>query len=227
MDRENRTKVGITVIVAAVVTLVVGGVLGYAFGMNTTDNASEVAPDSSRVSVAQMKLQTELSNALTQHVSLAAPALRSTFDGNADREAVAAALNENSTEVINLIGTVYEEDAKTAFAQQWRDHIGYFVDYTNAAKAGDQDAKDEALAKLSGYASDTAELLAAANSNLDAGALEQRFTQHVDQVIAVVDAYGAENYQESYEKQLAAEKHMRGVAVLLSGAIAEQFPEDY
>jgi hypothetical protein len=46
------------------------------------------------------------------------------------KEPTAAALDGNSVDIANAIGSVYGKDAGESFLPLWRKHIGFVVDYT-------------------------------------------------------------------------------------------------
>ena len=71
-----------------------------------------------------------------------------------DFEAAAAALDANSVELSEAIGSVYGDEAAKQFLDGpslWRDHIGFFVDYTVGVAKKDTAAQREAVDNLTGY----------------------------------------------------------------------------
>ena len=226
---EKNTKSGL-VVVAVIAGLVVGGLGGYAIGNSSDDSSNQesvsVSEDNPRVDTKAADLRVTLDNALTEHVDLAAPALRAAFDGDESVDAQLAVLDNNSEEIATAVDSVYP-GTKEDFLALWRDHIGFFADYTAAAKAGDEEAQQSALNSLEGYTQAASTFFSEANPNLPKDALQQGLQKHADQVVAIVNAYGAGNVQESLELQREATDHMSMTAQTLSGGIVTQFPEKF
>ena len=170
-----------------------------------------------------------LLNALErQHVDLASAAVRAGFDAHASFDKAAAELDKNSVAISDAIGSVYGDSAKAPFLAIWRSHIGFFVDYTLGAKAGDKVKMDKAVKDLTeGYVPAIADFLSKANPNLPRAAVAQLVTQHVLDLKAAVDAYGAGDYATSYSKQTEAYNQIGSIADALSGAIVKQFPDNF
>lgn len=152
--------------------------------------------------------------------------MRAVFDGSESGAGVTAALDENSVAISEAIDSVYP-GSKDAFLELWRNHIGFFVDYTKAAKASDTAAMDKARADLDGYSDQASTFFSEANPNLPKEAVKDGLKEHLSQVIQIVDAYGAKDYAKSYSLQRMADMHMQMFGDTLSAAIVKQFPEKF
>ncbi len=78
-------------------------------------------------------LRVTLDELLGEHALLAMFATQKGYDGAPDFEAIAGALDQNGVDLSEAIGSVYGDEAGTKFLDGgllWRDHIGFFVDYT-------------------------------------------------------------------------------------------------
>lgn len=217
------------VAIAAVVALALGGAGGYALGMNKDDggannNATNGAPTSMSEAA---DLRVVLNNLETEHVALAAAATRAGFDGADNFDAAAGSLSQNTDDISAAVGDVYGDEAEERFKEIWASHIGFFVDYTLAAKAGDQAGMDEAVENLNGYVDAISTFFSEANPNLPKEAVAQLISEHVGLLKGAVDAYGAGDFEESYAQQREAERQISGIADTLSGAIVEQKPEEF
>lgn len=196
--------------------------------MENSDSAMHSSKDVSNHSEAQGNLQVSLTQLFGQHVDLAAAATRAGFDGRSkDFDASAKALDNNSVSIAKAIGSVYGPQAESQFLAVWRSHIGFFVDYTVAAKAGDKAGMDKAVQNLTGYVDASSQFLASANPNLSQADLKTKITEHVLQLKSAVDAYGAGDIAKSYSEQDKAYTHMGMLAHDLSHAIAKQFPDKF
>ena len=169
-----------------------------------------------------------LLNALErEHVDLASNAVRAGFDGAAGFSAAAAQLDQNSVELSKAVGSIYGADAEAKFLQIWRSHIGFFVDYTVAAKKGDKAGMDKAVANLGGYVDAISDFFSGANPNLPREAVHQLVSQHVTLLKAAVDTYGAGDFAGSYKNQHDSYNQIGKIADALSGAIVKQYPEKF
>ncbi len=169
-----------------------------------------------------------LLNALEhEHVDLASAAVRAGFDGHKSFEAVAGQLDKNSVDVSKAVGSIYGTEAEAKFLAIWRSHIGFFVDYTVAAKAGDKAGMDKAVANLGGYVDAISDFFSGANPNLPREAVHQLVSAHVGHLKAAVDTYGAGDFAGSYDNQHKAFVQIGSIADALSGAIVKQNPSKF
>lgn len=162
-----------------------------------------------------------------QHVDLASAATRAGFDGRPEFTAVAGELDKNSVSIADAIGSIYGAGARDKFLEIWRSHITFFVNYTVAAKKGDNAGMAKAVQDLGGYEDAIADFLSGANPNLPRAAVKQLVTEHVGLLKATVDAYGAGDYAMSYAKQTEAYNQIGKIADNLSGAIVKQNPTKF
>jgi hypothetical protein len=212
------------------------GFTGIAAGCSSKSDDSAVRSEQSTTQKADTvdttagasDLRAGMTQLLGQHLDLASAATRAGYDGRAeDFAASAKSLDNNSVALSKAIGSVYGADAESSFLAIWRSHIGFFVDYTTAAKKGDKAGMDTAVRNLNGYVESISELLSKANPNLPKQALVDGISEHVMQLKGVVDAYAAGDIAKSYTEQDKAFMHMGMLADTLAGAIAKQFPEKF
>jgi hypothetical protein len=173
-------------------------------------------------------LRTALNTLLAEHTYLAAMATDAALGGReAEFEAAAAALDENTVDLGAAIGSVYGPDAEEAFVPLWRNHIGFFVDYTLGVAGDDQAMKDAAIEDLLGYRADFIAFLNSANDGLTEEVLSPVLTPHVGTLTAVIDAQGANDDVTAYTALREAYAHMQIIADALSEAIVQQFPDNF
>jgi hypothetical protein len=214
-------------IVTLVIGLAVGGGLGYASGNMKKDDH----PHSESTSTTDTKaagLRVLLNNLEAEHVDLAAAATRAGFDGDPSFTATAGALGKNTDELSAAIASVYGDEAGAKFKEIWASHIGFFVDYTVAAKAGDQAGMDKAVQNLNGYVEAISTFLSGANPNLPKDAVAQLVTEHVGLLKEAVDKHGASDFAGSYDAQSRARTQITTkIADTLAGAIVKQSPDKF
>ena len=131
------------------------------------------------------------------------------------------ALDANSVALAKTLGSVYP-DAEKPFLASWRQHIGFFVDYTlgKATKNDKQVAK--AKADLDAYRTSFGELINSVVPELPADAVAEELIPHVDTLFAAIDASvaGKPDYQTKLSK--AAEHMPMTAAILTSGIVANK-----
>lgn len=227
MTLRQKGEASPALLVIAVLALLIGGGAGYVVGVKKADkpdSQTSVAAVAPTTATKAADLRVLLNNLETEHVSLASAATRAGFSGNADFTAAAGQLDVNSKAISAAVGSVYGKEAGDKFYEIWASHIGFFVDYTVAAKKGDKAGMDKAVENLNGYVEAISAFLSTANPNLPKEAVAKLITEHVGLLKAAVDAHGAGNYPESYTKQHEADKQIGTIADALSGAIVKQKP---
>ena len=175
---------------------------------------------------AAVDLRVALDRLLAEHATLAAFAMQ----GSRRRrglEAIAGAAGGNTKELGAAIGSVYGDEAETGFLKLWREHIGFFVDYTVATAKGEEAGRMAALDKLAGYRAQFGQFLAGANPNLTTDGVSALLQTHVNQLTAALDTYKAGEFADAYTQVRAAHAHMFMTGDALAGAIVTQFPEKF
>lgn len=224
---KDNNKV-IIMVATLVVGLMVGGGLGYAkANMNNNSHAS-TASSSVNTDTKAAGLRVVLNNLEAEHVDLASAATRAGFDGNKNFPAAAAALGKNTDNLTAAIASVYGDAAGAKFKEIWTSHIGFFVDYTVAAKKGDKAGMDQAVQNLNGYVEAISTFLSSANPNLPKDAVAQLVSEHVGLLKEAVDKHGAGDFAGSYDAQSRARTQITTkIADTLAGAIVKQSPDKF
>ena len=184
--------------------------------------ASVTAPDATEAAA----LRATLTSLLSDHVWLAGNTLDTAVQQKGDLKdpqvvGAVKALDANSVALAKALGSVYP-DAEKPFLASWRQHIGFFVDYTlgKATKNDKQVAK--AKADLDAYRTSFGELINSVVPELPADAVAEELAPHVDTLFAAIDASVAG--KPDYQAKLAeAADHMpMTAAVLTSGIVANK-----
>ncbi|HYH92016.1 MAG TPA: hypothetical protein VD763_02565 [Candidatus Saccharimonadales bacterium] len=181
----------------------------------------EVVTDS-----AAADLRTTLNLKLGEHLILASKATNAALGARNDEfAAYGELLNTNGTDLGEMIGSVYGDDAKDAFNGIWSAHNGFFVDYTTGVATDDEAMQDKAVEDLTTvYVPQFSELIATA-TGLPAEAVTDLVTEHVVQTKAVVDAQASEDWTAAYDATRTAYAHMQMIGDALAGAIVTQNPD--
>ncbi|CAN5636982.1 hypothetical protein BH23CHL7_BH23CHL7_00460 [soil metagenome] len=202
------------------VPLILGTLL--AIGLALPAGAQEPAGQSGAAN-----LRVTLSRLLGEHGTLAIKAMRAGVDGAADFESAAGALEGNTADLQAAITSVYGDEAGDAFGEMWRNHIGFFVDYTVGLAGDDATMKQQALDRLDNYRADFSQFLAGANPNLDAAELSAGLQVHVDQLVMQIEEYASGDFATAYDLERKAYMHLTMTGDLLAWAIVEQFPDKF
>lgn len=234
---ETKTQQGISpkgmatgaAIGIGLVALLIGAGAGFAAGNSskTTDTGTIAAVSAPTADTKAADLRVLLNGLQKQHVDLASSAVRNGFDGDPDFAASAGELDKNSIALADAVGSVYGAEARDQFLAIWRSHIGFFVDYTTGAKAGDKAKMDQAVKNLNGYVEAISDFFSKANPNLPKEAVAQLVTEHVMLLKGAVDKYGAGDYAGSYAEQTKAYDQIGNIANAISGAIVKQKPDSF
>jgi hypothetical protein len=169
-------------------------------------------------------LRGALTGLLDDHVWLAGNALQTAVlkGGNLKDPQVAgavAALDANSVALSKAVGSAYP-DAEKPFLTSWRQHIGFFVDYTLGKATKNAKMVTKAKADLDGYRTSFGQLINSVVPELPADAVAQELIPHVSSLFAAIDAAVAND--PSFQTKLsAAAAHMPMTAAILAGGIAK------
>jgi len=177
-------------------------------------------------------LRAALTSLLQEHVYLAGITIETAVDAGGDLtaapvQAAVGALDENSVAIADAIGSVAGEEQGEAFLEQWRGHIGFFVDYTLGRATGDDAMVDQALTDLDGYRQAAGAFFEEiTGGTLPADAVESELEHHVETLTAAVDAVVA-GEAEAFALLQEAADHMDETATAIAGAIVEALPDEF
>ena len=215
-------------IVMVIVGAILGTGIGYAAGnKKDTSKESSSAMQAPATDTKSADLRVLLNGLEQEHVALASDATRAGFDGTPSFTPAAASLDKNSRDLADAVGSVYGKEAGTKFYDIWASHIGFFVDYTVAAKKGDKAGMDKAVANLGGYVDAISTFFSGANPNLPKAAVAQLINEHVGLLKAAVDTYGSGDIAGSFAKEREARAQIGTIANTIAGAIVKQYPEKF
>jgi hypothetical protein len=181
---------------------------------------SAVAPDATEAAA----LRATLTSLLSDHVWLAGNALDTAVRQKGDLKdpqvvGAVKALDANSVALAKAIGLVYP-DAEKPFLASWRQHIGFFVNYTLGKATKDDKQVAKAKADLDAYRTSFGELINSVVPELPADAVAEELKPHVQSLFAAIDASVAGKPDYQTKLSMAAD-HMAMTAEILAGGIAK------
>lgn len=211
-------------------TRVIGLVAALALGVASRGATQAMGNMNMRMSQPSMSasdLRVALNSLLAEHIYLAGSATGAALGGRtAEFQAAAGALDSNSVTLSKAIGSVYGDDAGTAFLALWRKHIGFVVSYTTGVATKDKAKQDKAVQDLLGYATDFGAFLHSACPGLPTNVVAGLVRGHITSLKTVIDAQAA-NDGAVFNNLRTAAAHMQMIADPLAAAIAKQFPERF
>jgi len=169
-------------------------------------------------------LRAGLTALLTQHVYAAGIAINTAVakGGNLKDPMVVGAvtaLDNNSVALSKAVGAAYPK-AEAPFLASWRQHIGFFVDYTLGKATKNAAMTAKATKDLDGYRTSFGQLINSVVPELPADAVANELKPHVASLFTAIDAVVAGDPTVFAKLQTAA-GHMPGTAAILAGGIAE------
>ena len=177
------------------------------------------------------ELQALLTSQLSSHEYLAGAAVAMGVMKGLDSPeftAAAEALDTNSVDLSESIGSVYGDAAADQFLDLWRKHIGFFVDYTKGQATGDKKLVKQARKDLDGYRADFGALIeSATEGGLPKDAVADALKMHVDMTFDAIDAVTGKSDGNPFLLLKEAAYHLPSVATVLAGAIVDQFPDKF
>jgi hypothetical protein len=173
---------------------------------------------------ASAELRATLTDLLTQHVYLAGIALKTAIEkgGNLKDPSVEAAvgvLDGNSVALSKAIGSAYPA-AEKPFLQSWRQHIGFFVNYTLGKATKNTAMADKAKSDLDGYRTSFGQLINSVVPELPADAVAKELIPHVQTLLDTIDAL-VSGKGDAFALLSKAADHMPMTADILAGGITK------
>ena len=173
-----------------------------------------------------VQLRIQLGRALGEHAFLSIEAMRTGIAGGEEFEVAAELLEGNTVEVVEMVRLVYGDGAADAFAELWRNHIGYLVDFTRAIAEGDSDAREIAASQLQAYADDFSAFLVEANPCLPRDAVTGLIQEHVQQLEQIA-SLADEGFSDAYPAIRGTYAHMFMVGDGLGLGILTRFGDRF
>ncbi|MDT7543926.1 MAG: hypothetical protein QOE99_36 [Actinomycetota bacterium] len=229
MTQRTSVKLAAVAVGVALAATACGGSSGGSTAAATkpTQAASAATPDAAVGQAATTTKAAELRAGLTylleEHVQLAGIATGTAIANKGNLKAPAvmaavAALDANSVALSKAVGSAYPK-AEAPFLASWRQHIGFFVDYTLGKATKNAAMTTKAMKDLDGYRTSFGQLINSVVPELPADAVATELKPHVASLFAAIDAQVAGDPKQFQLLQDAA-GHMPGTAAILAGGIA-------
>jgi hypothetical protein len=143
----------------------------------------------------------QLEALLGQHSMLAADLMRGRIRGDDDfGQAANAAVTRNTDDLGKVVGSLFGDDAATAFRGLWTDHVTALFNYSRGLATNDTGVRDDAKAQLVDFENKLADFFSSASQGrLSDAAARGAVQTHVEHLTEQADAYAAKDYAKSDE----------------------------
>ncbi|MGO1550223.1 MAG: hypothetical protein ACTHWO_10475 [Nesterenkonia sp.] len=159
-----------------------------------------------------------------EHVYLAGIGVATAYHAGPDSdefELATETLDANSVALADAVGELAGDDARESFLRNWREHIGYFVDYAVATDAGDEEGMNQAVDDLREYADGVGDFFdRTTDGELPADTVTESFNGHIDTFTAAVDSMAAGDADAFSNLKMASDHIVEGSAVMTEGLTA-------
>ena len=168
-------------------------------GMSAKTGAPGALSATAGESPADKALQLEA--LLGQHSVLAADLMRGRIRNDDDfGQAANAAVTRNTDDLATMVGSLFGDQAATAFRGLWTDHVTALFNYSRGLATDDAAARDDAKAQLVAFENGLADFFSSASQGrLPRDAARAAVQTHVEHLTEQADAYAAKDYARSDE----------------------------
>jgi hypothetical protein len=165
-------------------------------------------------------LRSALGRLLGEHVELAFDATRAVVVGSPSATAAAAALNQNTQEIITAMqGSLGDEIAAT-FSDIWAAHIDAVVQFAIAVADDDDEAQARARAQLDKFPRQLGRVLPeVAKGRVAAESVIRALKEHDEQLLQQITSFAAEDYVTSHKLAYDGYDHMFAIADTMARAL--------
>ena len=211
----------------ALISLLTLAVLGTA-GLTTSMAAAQEASSDQKVRSGEAAFHDAMRKLWEDHITWTRMFIVEFAADSPATQATAERLLQNQVDIGDAIKPFYGEEAGDQLTALLRDHILTAVDILTAAKAGDQQAVDEASARWYANADDIAAFLSSANpDNWPLGETRSMMRDHLDLTLAEAVARLQGDFQADIAAYDAVHRQILEMADMLSAGIVAQFPKAF
>ena len=216
----------IAFVVAIVVALGIGGLVGSMISMNMNSNTTQSVSMASADSK-QAKLRVDMNNLLREHVSSSLTVTRNIVDGASEQKIAGAkaAQTANAVAIATAVGSIYGKEAQDAITTPFVEHITQSNNYATAVKNNDMAAQETALTALRAELRKVADIFNSVIPSVSSDDLYAALSAHEDLLNQAAVEYQAGNYEKAYNLENEALVQISGGADVLTTGIIKAKPD--
>lgn len=221
---KSKTNATVTVIIAVVLAGAVGWYIGdrLCASSNEHDHASIVESDK------KLALYTNMRQLWAEHMQYTYSTVDAYFNNQNELQPSLDRLLQNQKDIGDAIRPVYGNEAADKLTGLLKTHINSAVPVLAAAKSGDTDALNKAVADWHANAKDIADFLSAANpDNWPESATEPMLKKHIDTTITYATDLAKGDYAQAIKDYDEASAHMIMLADTLSKGVIAQHADKF
>jgi hypothetical protein len=203
----------------AVLILALAGLVG-------SDGESHAAGEANPVRAAEMK-QTFRDLWLGHIYWVQHAVLDSTKNSLAERNAAKKEVDENTSQIANMIMPFYGEAAAKKFLSLLDINISAVREYSEATIAGDKSRQDAALARLASNSDDLGNFFSSRNPHLGHDTVQGLFAAHGAHHVLQINQYKKKDYAHLDETWKMMREHVYIIADTLADALVKQYPDRF
>ena len=225
--RTSRTTLAVTLVLCGAALSACGSTTGATVSSSSLVSETGHVPTAAARQSAQIALYSEMRTLWSQHMEWTYATVVAFADASPALDPTINRLLRNQGDIGDAFATYYGSKAGHRLTVLLRTHIKEAVPVLVAARAGDTNALDKAVADWYANARDIADFLAAANPHWKRADMRSMMHTHITQTIAYAAAVLGGSNETAIEKYDVAEAHMAEMADMLSAGIVKQFPERF
>lgn len=134
---------------------------------------------------------------------------------------------QNAKDIANAVVPYYGKDAGDKLFNLLAGHYGAVKDCMNAVYAGNKEATNAAMDKMTKNADEIATFLSSANPNWPKGALLSALAAHGGYHMAQINAVNAKDFSSEAKTWEAMKNQVYGIADTLTEGLVKQFPQKF
>lgn len=212
----------------AIAAIIATSVIVAPWSVSTAPAAHAQMTDQYADPASAEELRVVMNLLLQEHTYLVGGLTMATARGDtAAAQALQPEVDQNSEQLSQLLGSIYGANVEQAFREVWRNHVGYFVNYAQAAVLNDPNQLRQATQSLDQYARNIGQILGAANSSITAESVAGLFQSQAQQIARTIDQTVSNDPAQAFASLQTTARASYDISNPLSAAIVSQFPSRF